>query len=594
MVSQAKAAMLPAMTRKNILVAAMLALALALDAPALHAFEQPEAPSGFTPKPLVKAKRHMVVAAHPLAAEAGLAILRKGGSAVDAAIATQMVLNLVEPQSSGIGGGAFILYWDQASKQLAGFDGRETAPAAAMPELFLGPDRKPVPRDAAMASGLSVGVPGVLAALKLAHDKYGKLPWAELFQPAIALAREGFPVSPRLAKLLTDTGPQSFAPEARAYFFDAQGGPWPTGYELANPALADTLEIISRDGPKPFYDGDIARDIVKAVQSDPRQPGKLAAEDLANYRAKERDPVCAPYRAYRVCGAGLPSSGGVTVSQVLDLIGPYDLGSTPLGAAAVHIVAEAERLAFADRALYLADSDFVSVPLTGLLDPGYLATRRALMNPSRAQDHFGAGTPPNQRQGSFGHDATVESVGTSQVSVVDDAGNAFSMTTSIEQSFGSRTMVRGFLLNNQLTDFSFLPTDDQGREVANRVEGGKRPRSAMDPTIVFASADGTLRYVLGSPGGPAIILFNIKTIVGLIDWQLDPAQASALANFGSTEGPVLLESGPEPDQLAAALTEMGHDVRRVDLTSGEHIIAVTPDGLEGGADPRREGVALGD
>jgi gamma-glutamyltranspeptidase / glutathione hydrolase len=585
--------MLPAMTRKPLLVAFAFALVLVFGAPTLHAFEQPEPPSGFTPKPLVKAKRHMVVAAHPLAAEAGLAILRKGGSAVDAAIATQMVLNLVEPQSSGIGGGGFILYWDQAAKQLNGFDGRETAPAAATPELFLGPDGKPLPRDTAMASGLSVGAPGMLAALKLAHDKYGKLPWSELFQPAIALARQGFPVSPRLAKVLADTGSQSFTPEARAYFFDAQGRPWPTGYKLANPALADTLEIIARDGPKAFYEGDIARDIVKAVQSDPRQPGKLAADDLANYRAKERAPVCSLYRVYRVCGAGLPSSGGVTVSQVLDLIGPYDLGSTPLGATAVHIIAEAERLAFADRALYLADSDFVSVPLAGLLDPGYLAARRALMNPERAQDHITAGTP-NQRQGAFGRDATIESVGTSQISIVDDAGNAFSMTTSIEQSFGSRTMVRGVLLNNQLTDFSFLPADEQGRAVANRVEAGKRPRSAMDPTLVFASGDGGLRYVLGSPGGPAIILFNIKTIVGLIDWRLDPAQASALANFGGTEGPVLLESGSEIDRLAAALTEMGHDVRRVDLTSGEHIIAVTPDGLEGGADPRREGVALGD
>jgi gamma-glutamyltranspeptidase / glutathione hydrolase len=586
--------MLPGMNRKPLLAAATLALLLALGAPALHAFEQPETPSGFTPKPLIKAKRHMVVAAQPLAAEAGLAILRKGGSAIDAGIATQMVLNLVEPQSSGIGGGAFILSWDQAAKQLAGFDGRETAPAAATPELFLGPDGKPLPRDAAMASGLSVGTPGVLDALKLAHDKYGKLPWSDLFQPAIALARDGFPVSPRLAKVLADTGPQSFTSEARAYFFDAQGRPWPTGYKLANPALADTLEIIARDGPKAFYEGEIARDIVKAVQEDPRQPGKLAAEDLANYRAKERDPVCSSYRAYRVCGAALPSSGGVTVSQVLDLIGPYDLGSTPLGATAVHIIAEAERLAFADRALYLADSDFVSVPLAGLLDPGYLATRRALMDPARARDHISAGTPPNARQGAFGRDATTESVGTSQISIVDDQGNAFSMTTSIEQSFGSRTMVRGFLLNNQLTDFSFLPTDDEDRTVANRVEGGKRPRSAMDPTLVFASDDGRLRYILGSPGGPAIILFNVKTIVALIDWRLDPARASALANFGGTEGPVLLESGPELDQLAASLTAMGHDVRRMELTSGEHIIAVTPGGLEGGADPRREGVALGD
>jgi gamma-glutamyltranspeptidase / glutathione hydrolase len=586
--------MLPAMTRKLFTIVAWLALLLAFGATTLRAFEQPEVASGFAPKPLVKAKRHMVVAAQPLAAEAGLAMLRKGGSAVDAAIATQMVLNLVEPQSSGIGGGAFILYWDKDAKQLAGFDGRETAPAAATPELFLDADGKPLARDAAMASGLSVGAPGVLAALKLAHDKYGKLPWAELFQPAIDLARGGFPISPRLAKQLAGADPNSFAPEARAYFFDAEGKPWPAGHQLTNAALADTLATIAREGPDAFYKGDIARDIARAVQSDPRKPGKLAAEDLAGYRAKEREAVCAPYRAYRVCGAALPSSGGITVSQVLGMIDPYDLGTAPLGATGVHIVAEAERLAFADRARYLADSDFISVPVGGLLDSGYLATRRALLDPARAQTHVTAGEPPNTRQGAFGRDATHEAAGTSQISVVDDEGDAFSMTTSIEQAFGSRLMVRGFLLNNQLTDFSFTPTDADGSPVANRVEGGKRPRSSMDPTLVFASDDGGLRYVFGSPGGPGIILFNVKTIVGLIDWRLDPAQASALANFGGAEDSLLLEPGKELDPLATALTAMGHDVRRVELTSGEHIIAVTNDGLEGGADPRREGVALGD
>lgn len=572
-----------------------LAFFVALGTSALHAFEQPEIASGFTPKPLVRAKRHMVVAAQPLAAEAGLAMLRKGGSAIDAAIATQMVLNLVEPQSSGIGGGAFILYWDKQKNELAGFDGRETAPSAASPDLFLDADGKPLPPDVAMASGLSVGAPGVLAALKLAHDKFGKLPWAELFQPAIDLARDGFPISPRLAKQLAEVDPGSFAPEARAYFFDADGKPWPAGHQLINAALADTLATIARDGPDAFYKGDIASDIARAVRSDPRKPGKLVPEDLASYRAKEREAVCAPYRAYRVCGAALPSSGGITVSQVLGLIDPYDLGPAALGATGVHIVAEAERLAFADRARYLADSDFISVPVGGLLDSGYLASRRALLDPARAQTHVTAGEPPNTRQGAFGKDATREAHGTSQISIVDDEGDAFSMTTSIEQAFGSRLMVRGFLLNNQLTDFSFMPTDESGSPVANRVEGGKRPRSSMDPTLVFANgADGGLRYVLGSPGGPAIILYNVKTIVGLIDWKLDPAQASALANFGGAEDAVLLEPGPHLDALAASLQAMGHDVRRVPLTSGEHIIAVTDEGLEGGADPRREGVALGD
>jgi gamma-glutamyltranspeptidase/glutathione hydrolase len=590
--------MLPRMTHAlRLFLGGLFAILLAFTAsglaPRVSAFEQPEGESGLTPKPLVKAKRHMVVAAHPLAAEAGLSILRQGGSAVDTGIATQLVLNLVEPQSSGIGGGGYVLYWDAGAKKLVSIDGRETAPSAATPELFLDEAGKPIPRDAAMASGLSVGVPGVLAALRLAHDKYGKLPWAELFQPAIALAREGFPISPRLAKLLAEAPPESFTPEARAFFFDAQGRPWPSGYKLTNPALADTFEAIASEGPGVFYLGEIARDIASAVQHDPRRAGALAVEDLASYRAEEREPVCVPYRLHRVCGMGPSSSGGVAVGQALALIEPFDLGPAPLGARPAHLIAEAERLALADRARYLADSDFVPVPLAGLLNPTYLAERRALIDPRRALAHVAAGSPPNTKQGAFGLDRSRERVGTSQISIVDDFGNAFSMTTSIEYAFGARTMVRGFLLNNQLTDFSFRPVDEEGRAIANRVEPGKRPRSAMDPTIVFEE-DGALRYVLGSPGGPAIILFNVKTIVALIDWGLDAAEASALVNFGGTEQAVLLEPGVTWDPLAAALDSMGHDVRRVALTSGEHIIAVTPDGLEGGADPRREGVALGD
>ena len=574
-------------------LALLLALTAAGPTPRVQAFEQPEGESGFTSKPLVKANKHMVIAAHPLAAEAGLARLRQGGSAIDAGIAAQMVLNLVEPQSSGIGGGAFMLYWDAAAKTLASFDGRETAPAAARPELFLDDQGKPLPRDKARANGLSVGVPGVLAALKLMHDTYGKLPWSELFQPAIALARDGFPVSPRLAKMLADIGPETFAPDARAYFFDAQGRPWPVGYKLNNPELADTLAIIARDGIAPFYQGDIAADIAKAVQSDPRKPGTLTVDDLANYRAKEREAVCVPYRDHRVCGAGPPSSGAVTVGQTLGLLAPFDLGATPFSLSAAHAIAEAERLAFADRARYLADPDFIDVPVAGLLDPTYLAERRALIDLDRAQAEVAAGSPPNAKQGAFGTDATKERGGTSQISVVDDKGNAFSMTTTIESAFGARTMVRGFLLNNELTDFSFLPVDEQGRPVANRVEGGKRPRSSMDPTMVFGE-DGGLSYVLGSPGGPAIILFNLKALIALIDWRLDAASASALVNLGSTEDTLLIEPGAEWDELAAGLAAMGHQVRRIPLASGEHIIAVTPDGLEGGADPRREGVALGD
>ena len=566
--------------------------AVLLLAATAHAFEMPEGASGLAPKPLVKAKEHMIVAAHPLAAEAGLAMLRKGGAAIDAGIAAQMVLTLVEPQSSGIGGGAFILYWDASTETLTSYDGRETAPAGATPELFLDEDGKPLPRGAAMHSGLSVGVPGVLAALKLVHDEYGKLPWAELFQPAIALARDGFSVSPRLAEMLRQADRESFAPQARNYFFDADGRPRPEGYVLKNPDLADTLAMIASEGPDVFYKGVIATDIAQAVQTDPRKPGTLSTADLAAYRAKTRAPVCVPYRGREVCGMGPPSSGAAAVGQVLGLVAPFDLGVSPFQPEVAHLIAEAERLAYADRARYLADSDFVAVPVAGLLDPNYLAERRKLIDPARALDTVAPGTPPDTN-GTLGRDRTLEKGGTSQVSVVDKEGDAFSMTTSVESAFGARTMVRGFLLNNQLTDFSFEPADADGSLIANRVEPGKRPRSSMDPTMVFG-ADGGLEYVLGSPGGAAIILFNLKTLFALLDWQMDASAAAALLNFGGTPDAVLIETGEAGDGLTAALAAKGHAVRRLPLTSGEHIIAVTPEGLEGAADPRREGTALGD
>jgi gamma-glutamyltranspeptidase/glutathione hydrolase len=596
--ADAKPAMLGRMITRFTLIAAALALLLSFGATLqLRAFEQPEAPSGYASKPLAKAKTEMVVAANPLASEAGLAMLRKGGSAIDAAIAVQMVLNLVEPQSSGIGGGAFILTWDHATKTLRNIDGRETAPAGATPELFLDADGKPLPREAAMESGKSVGVPGVLAALKLAHDKYGKLPWADLFQPAIALARGGFDVSPRLAGLLAESDPASFAPTARAYFFDADGRPLPTGYKLKNPALAATFEDIAEHGTRAFYDGDIAKEIAAAVDSDPRGAGTMTPQDIAAYRAKLREPVCVTYRGFDVCGAAPPSSGALTVGQILALVAPFDLGKEPLNADAVHLIVEAERLAFADRDRYIADPDFVPTP-AGLLDRTYLEQRRALIDPKQSRSGVTAGTPPNTRQGAYGRDRTIEGIGTSHISIVDKDGNAVSMTTTIEQAFGSRIMVRGFLLNNQLTDFSFVPVDDDGHPVANRVEAGKRPRSSLDPTMIFATGSGThpreLRYLLGSPGGPGIILFVAKSIVAMIDWGLDPQAATGLVNFGSTGDAVLIEPGARWGQLAEEMKSLGHEVKRFDLTSGLAIIAVTPDGLEGGADPRREGVALGD
>lgn len=572
-------------------VLAALAAIFFLSVPA-HALDLPEGESGLAQKPLVTAKKHMIVAAHPLASEAGLEMLRKGGAAIDAGIATQMVLTLVEPQSSGIGGGAFILYWDAAQETLTSYDGRETAPASATPELFLDAAGQPLPRPVAMHSGRSVGVPGALAVLKLVHDEYGKLPWAELFQPAMKLARDGFPVSARLSKLLGEADINTFDAAARAYFFDANGKPHPPGTILKNEALAQTLETIANEGIDAFYKGPIAADIAKTVQSDQRGAGTLSESDFQAYRPKKREPVCVPYRGSSVCGMGPPSSGAVAVGQTLRLIKPFDLGTKPMGVKATHAILEAQRLAFADRARYLADPDFVDVPLAGLLDKNYLAERRTLIDPERAAQTVTHGTPPNISS-NFGRDATEEKGGTSHVSVVDDSGDAFSMTTSIETAFGARSMVRGFLLNNQLTDFSFLPKDEDGMEIANRVEPGKRPRSSMDPTMIFGP-DGGLDYVLGSPGGPAIIIFNLKAIIAMMDWGLDPAEAAALINFGGSPWGVLLETGTEWNELASALTDKGHPVKRIPMTSGLHIIAVTPGGLEGGADPRRDGVALGD
>ncbi len=579
------------MSRKSLirrLLTAMVLLAAAAS-PALS-LALPAGESALPPRPLAKTGKHMVVAAHPLATKAGLDMLRKGGSAIDAGIATQMVLTLVEPQSSGIGGGAFMLYWDANSETLSSYDGRETAPKGATSKLFLDAAGKPLPHPAAMHSGLSVGVPGVLAALKLVHDEYGKLPWGTLFDPAIALARDGFSVSPRLSRMLADANPNTFTPSARAYFFDAGGSPRPASHRLKNPELAETFALIARDGPDAFYRGTIANDIADAVRNDPRAPGTLDKSDLAGYRAKTRPAVCSHYRGRKVCGAGPPSSGAVAVSQVLGLIEPFDLGTTPIDAA--HIVVEAQRLAFADRGRHLADPDFVAVPVDGLLDDAYLAERRKLIDAKKAQETVSPGTPPNLTR-AFGRDHTQEKGGTSHVSVVDGEGDAFSLTTSIEFAFGARTMVRGFLLNNQLIDFSFRPEDANGRPIANRVEPGKRPRSSMDPTMIF-DARGNLSHVLGSPGGPGIILFNLKTIIGLIDWQMDAAEASGLVNFGGTSRGVVVEAGTAWDTLSADLEARGHTVRRMPMTSGQHVIAVTPEGLEGGADPRREGVALGD
>ncbi|MCX7962376.1 MAG: gamma-glutamyltransferase [Burkholderiales bacterium] len=529
----------------------------------------------------------MVAAAHPLAVEAGLEILRAGGGALDAAVAVQMVLGLVEPQSSGIGGGAFLLHWSATERRLRGYDGRETAPAAARADRFLDAHGRPLAFAQARASGASVGVPGVLRMLELAHRRHGRLPWSRLFAPAIRLAEEGFAVSPRLFRALEREPSLRADPDAGALYYDAYGRPRAIGSRIANPTYAATLRRIARDGADAFYRGEIAADLVRAVQSRAR-PGDMTLDDLARYRALERAPVCFPYRSYRVCSMG-PPAGGVAVLQILGILARTEFAqAAPNSPEAIHIFAEAARLAYADRERYLADPAFAPVPVAGLLDPAYLAARAQLIGP-RSLGRAAPGAP----RGAVPLAGAVEEAraATSHVSIVDTRGDAVSMTTSVESAFGAGIFVRGFFLNNQLTDFAFVPEAD-GVPVANRLEPGKRPRSAMSPTAVF-DADGRLRAVLGSPGGPAIVHYVAQALVAILDWKLDAASAAALPRAGSRNGPTELESETVYELLAPALAARGHEVRLAAMTSGLHIVERAPGGWRGGADPRRDGVARG-
>lgn len=559
---------------------------------------QPEAATGWQAKPPGVAQKYMVAAAHPLAAQAGQAMLKRGGAAIDAAIATQAVLTLVEPQSSGIGGGAFLLHWDSDSRRLSAWDGRETAPAAARPERFLDADGKPLPFNDAVVGGLSVGVPGVLRMLEAVHKREGRLPWATLFEPAIKLAEDGFAVTPRLHQLLAEDQDLRKMPAAAAYFYGDDGEPPAVGETLRNPALAATFRTIARGGADAFYRGPLAAAMVEAVRTAPRRPGDLSLADLSGYQAKEREPVCTGYRGRLVCGMGPPSSGGIAVGQILGMLDtlPPALVNEPLGIRTAHYLTQAQRLAFADRNLYVGDSDFVDVPVAGLIDKGYLRERARLMRADGLIASPEAGTPPGvpQKTAAWGNGAALEIPSTTQVSIVDSHGDALSMTSSIEGAFGSRVFVNGFLLNNQLTDFSFEPKDAKGRPVANRVEPGKRPRSSMAPTIVLGQNLRPL-LVTGSPGGARIIGYTAGSIMGVLDWGLDPQEAVSLPHVQSRGGATELEAGTAAERLAPDLQARGHEVKIVDMTSGLHAIAIGPDGrLYGGADPRREGVALGE
>jgi len=572
----------------TLLLALFCPLAAAQEAP-------PEVSSGWIDKLPVTAKHWMVVAANPLAVDAGYRILKQGGSAVDAAIAVQLVLGLVEPQSSGLGGGGFMLVHDGRANRIAAYDGRETAPAAATPDRFM-QDGAPMSFRAAVVGGRSVGVPGTVRLLEVAHRRHGRLQWAALFAPAIALAEQGFAVSPRLHALLAAERYLT-QPRARAYFYAADGSLLPVGALLVNPAYAATLRRIAAGGADAFYRGDIARDIVETANGHATNPGDLTLADLAGYEVKVREAVCGAYRSYRVCGMPLPSSGGLTVLQMLKMLEPFDLKAMgPASFWSVHYFSEAGRLAFADRDVFMADPAFFTPP-AGLLDADYLRERSGLIRSGASLVVAAPGTPPDRMRSAdkaaLGRSDALEFPSTSHFSIVDRYGNAVAMTTTIEDGFGSRLMTQGgFLLNNELTDFSFVPTD-RGKPVANRVQGGKRPRSSMAPTIVY-DRFGRVAMLAGSSGGGAIINDVAKALVAMIDWGMDPQTAAALPNFGSRNGPTELEKNTSIVALESKLKALGAPVRVRERTSGLHVIQRTQDGWVGGADPRREGIARGE
>lgn len=567
---------------------------------------QPELASGYTDKPGWATSEFSVAAANPLATDAGYQIIKSGGSAVDAAIAVQMVLTLVEPQSSGIGGGAFLMNWDGANLQA--YNGREWAPAAADENHFLDNNGEPLPFSDAVRSGLSVGVPGTIAMLAAAHEEHGKLAWAELFKPAITLAEEGFNVSPRLQGLLE--AEESFRENeiAKSFYYDENGDAPETGTLLQNPALAEIFRNVAESGIDGFYNETVAGDIVNRIKSHER-PGNMEVEDILSYpdQSFEVDPICTIWRTYDICGFPPPASGHIAIMQILGTMEHLDapeqsLKDTIPTAEWLHQYSEAAKLAYADRALYIGDANFVEPPAgswESLMEPEYLEERAALIgDESMGEAEAGA---PGDYLSFYGTQPYQPEMGTSHISIVDREGNTVSMTTTIESGFGSRIMSDGgtglpggFILNNELTDFSLEPVDVHGRPIANRVEAKKRPRSSMSPTIVFDGESGDLTASVGSPGGSSIIHYTAKALVGMLDWGLNAQEAINLPNFANYNGPTILESGRFPDQVITDLERKGHRVLVRDLTSGLQAIQKTDNGYFGGADPRREGVVMGD
>lgn len=549
----------------------------------------PEVATGMGQHELAQAQHFMVSAANPIAAQAGADMLALGGSAADAAIATQLVLNVVEPQSSGIGGGGFLVSYDAGSGQVQAYDGRETAPAASSPELFADVNSMDT-FWAAVNSGRSVGTPGLVRMLANLHDQQGRLPWGQLFEPAIGVAENGFAVSPRLHQLLSESDALRRQEAAAAYFYDEAGQPWPVGHVLKNPDLARVYRTLALDGPDSFYEGWIAERIVESVQAH-SVPGTLSRDDMRDYQSVQRDPLCMPYKVYTVCGMPPPSAGPLAVMQILGILAHTPIDDyAPDDLMAVHYFSEAGRLAFADRDAYVADPDFVHVPVNALLDPDYLRQRAALISPDHSMgvaqpgDLPGIAIPQHQ-------DELLELPSTTHIVAADPWGNVVSMTTSIESAFGSKIFVEGFLLNNQLTDFSLGTPDGAGKPDVNRAQPLKRPRSSMAPMLVLQ--DGKPFMAIGSPGGSAIINYVAKAIVGVLDWKLDIQQAIDLPNYGSRNQDTELEKGSSVAGLADGLRKLGHSVREADFPSGLHGLVFTSTGIQGGADPRREGRAIG-
>jgi gamma-glutamyltranspeptidase/glutathione hydrolase len=550
----------------------------------------PEKDSGIKSKNIVFAKQQMIASANYHISKAGNDMLELGGNAVDAAVASALMVTLVEPQSAGIGGGGFVLYYNQRQQLLTSIDGRETAASKAMPDLFLDEHGQPLSYPDAVNNGKSIGTPGLLRALEMLHKKYGKLPWATLFEPTIVLAEKGFAISPRLHELIQKDPFLLKNQATREYFYQKNGDAKSIGEILKNPQLAKTLKKIAQYGVKSFYEGQVARDIVSAVQQHP-QPGQLNLNDLKNYQAIQRETVCGNYRLWKVCGMAPPSSGGVALIQILGILDQnafYRL--PPMSVPAIHYLSEAGRLAYADRDQYIADPAYTSVPVPQLIDKNYLMQRSRLIQENRSMKKATAGVL-NPPLSNIGMDKNSELPSTSHISIVDHQGNAIAITLSVAAAFGSRVMVNGFLLNNEMTDFSFIPID-QGQHVLNQVAGGKRPRSSMSPTMVF-DAQGKLTMVIGSAGGPAMINYVAKSLLGVLDWKMDMQQSINLPNIGSRNQETDIETGTLNNETLERLKSMGHSLKIWEMTSGTQGIFIDQNGLWGGVDPRREGVALG-